>query len=200
MEETSIWDINRKPNIAIEIPEQKKVSTALVVESNTDCIMSLINRISNYSKVLRITAFILRFTQNCKFEKISRQTGPLTISELDTALIVLIKSVQLECFSKEYQFLTKGIPLPSNCKILHLKPFLLNGVIRVGGRLVNSDRSLDQKHQILLPKHHLTELIIRHRHVELLHCGTQMLLCSVRERFWPIDGKNICKKSHTYLY
>lgn len=67
-------------------------------------------------------------------------------------------------------------------------------MIRVGGRLQNSILEFDQKHQIILPKGHiLTKLILRNEHCRLLHCGVQQLICSIREKFWPISLKNSCK-------
>ncbi|KAH1018943.1 hypothetical protein HUJ05_006617 [Dendroctonus ponderosae] len=58
------------------------------------------------------------------------------------------------------------------------------GIIRVGGRLTHSAFSEKRKFPaILLAKHRLTLLIIKHEHHRLLHAGPQHLLASLRERF-----------------
>nr|XP_022914008.1 uncharacterized protein LOC111424630 [Onthophagus taurus] len=88
----------------------------------------------------------------------------------------------------------KGIKLSSKLKTLD--PFLdEDGLLRVGGRLANTDLIFSRKHQIILAfKHKLTELIIRHKHLENLHAGVQTLLSIIRLEYWPINGKNVIKK------
>ena len=54
-----------------------------------------------------------------------------------------------------------------------LHPVILDGVIRVGGRLERANVEFDLKHPILLPNNcHLTELVIRQYHCEVGHFGT----------------------------
>ena len=63
-------------------------------------------------------------------------------------------------------------------------------MLRVGGRLQNSELLEDAKHPLLLPaKHHFTSLVFRHEHMRLKHCPPQQLLSSVRQRFWPLQGR-----------
>lgn len=85
----------------------------------------------------------------------------------------------------------------SNSKILSLHPFMDNfGLLRVGGRLANSDFADVKKHPILLsPQHHLTKLLFQFAHENLLHAGPQLLLSNIRESFWPISGSNIARKT-----
>ena len=40
----------------------------------------------------------------------------------------------------------------------------------------------------------MTRLIIREEHLRLKHAGTQATLYSVRERYWPIDGRNVTRQ------
>lgn len=47
-----------------------------------------------------------------------------------------------------------------------------NGLIRVGGRIDNSDYSYDKKHPILIDgKHHYFKLIFEFYHKNLMHAG-----------------------------
>lgn len=65
----------------------------------------------------------------------------------------------------------------------------------MGGRIQNSNYHFDKKFPIILPiKHKLTRLIFEQEHRRLLHCGPTMLLSSIRERFWPIAGRNLAKQ------
>ena len=66
--------------------------------------------------------------------------------------------------------------------------------MRVGGRLKNAPIDFDQKHPIILPQHGLTGLIIKQKHFEHMHAGSQTLLAIIRQEFWPINGKNAIKK------
>lgn len=54
-----------------------------------------------------------------------------------------------------------------------LHPFLdVNGLLRVGSRLMHAGLKYEQKHQIILPgRHHVTDLIIRDAHISQLHAG-----------------------------
>lgn len=64
------------------------------------------------------------------------------------------------------------------------------GLIRVGGRINKANLTPDRKNQIVLPsKHQLTKLIIIAEHYRQLHAGNQAILNSLREKFWPIDGR-----------
>ncbi|XP_033231518.1 uncharacterized protein LOC117182531, partial [Belonocnema kinseyi] len=76
-----------------------------------------------------------------------------------------------------------------------LAPFLdVEGILRVGGRLSQSDLSYSRKHPILLPQSHMvTNLIIREKHLTLFHAGTQATLNATREFYWIVNGKNAVK-------
>ncbi|XP_026464229.1 uncharacterized protein LOC113366789 [Ctenocephalides felis] len=81
-------------------------------------------------------------------------------------------------------------------KLKPLNPFIDGeGLLRVGGRLEYANISYEQKHPIILPKsHYVTELFLRGEHERLLHAGTQTTLSVVRQKYWPIDGRNTIKK------
>ncbi|CAH2109315.1 unnamed protein product [Euphydryas editha] len=77
-----------------------------------------------------------------------------------------------------------------------LTPFLdANGVMRVGGRLQNASIPYTGQHPAILPKgSEITALIIREEHIKLLNAGQKLLLASLRQRFWIIDGLRTIKK------
>lgn len=83
-----------------------------------------------------------------------------------------------------------------------LTPFVdENGILRVGGRLQYAQYAFDKKHPAILPpKHHLSLLLIKHEHVRLLHAGPQLLLSSLRERFWPIRGRSKILPAYICLF
>ncbi|KAJ8938012.1 hypothetical protein NQ314_011624 [Rhamnusium bicolor] len=108
----------------------------------------------------------------------------------------LIKAAQNECFSQKLHDLRKNIPIKSKECLLGLNPFIdAEGLIRVGGSLQLSEFEFEKKHPMIMSaKHRLTILIFAYEHVRLLHAGPQLLLSSIRERYWPLRGRNLAKK------
>ncbi|GFV54129.1 integrase catalytic domain-containing protein [Trichonephila clavipes] len=83
-----------------------------------------------------------------------------------------------------------------NSKLRNLNPFIdSDGLLRVGGRLINSDLPYVNKHPAILPgNHNLTVQIIVQFHRKNLHTGASSLLHYVREKFWPLNGHSLCRK------
>ncbi|GFW21270.1 integrase catalytic domain-containing protein [Trichonephila clavipes] len=72
---------------------------------------------------------------------------------------------------------------------------LSDGLLRVGGQLSNSDLPYVNKYPAILPENHnLTVQIIAHFHRKKLHTGASSLLHYVREKFWPLNGRSLCRK------
>ncbi|KAL0840413.1 hypothetical protein ABMA28_015670 [Loxostege sticticalis] len=162
--------------------------------SDNKFINELISKWSSDSKLFHVFSYILRFLHNCK-NKNNKITGAISCEEQKQATYKLIKLTQRESFPNEYKLLQNNMELPKASGIQKLKPFLENGLIRVGGRLSQSQYEYDKKHPIILHSNHtLTKLIMRNEHVRLMHAGPQLLLSSVKERFWPIKGKQLANR------
>ena len=68
-----------------------------------------------------------------------------------------------------------------------LDPILVNGLLRVGGRLSRAPLHDDSKHQIIIAKDSpLARLLIQHFHQKSGHSGREYVLSLLRERFWLI--------------
>jgi hypothetical protein len=68
-------------------------------------------------------------------------------------------------------------------------------LLRVGGRIGNSNFSYDKKHQILLPsKHYVTRLLIKQYHEQQLHGGQQLTLAALRQKYWPVAAQSLVRK------
>jgi hypothetical protein len=162
----------------------------LEVKTFIDYVLNLTN---DYAKLIRILSYIFRFTENCRGAK---KFGPLSVSETRDAETFLIRLVQLSEFSQEVKDLKGDCKINPKSQVNSLFPFLdKNGIMRAGGRLANSGLNYDRKFPVILPKNHrLTMLIIEMVHKKYLHIGPQALLFQVRQRFWPINGRNMCRK------
>nr|XP_041630580.1 uncharacterized protein LOC121502029 [Drosophila kikkawai] len=155
---------------------------------------SLVERFSSFSQAIRVTAFIIRFKSNA-ISKGERCTGPLSIKELDYALLAIVRIVQRESFSSELAALMNSKRLPSKSKLQSLSPIVVEGILRVRGRLRHSGLSYERRHPIILPSSHIfTELVIRYSHTLTLHGGAQLTLAHARQRFWILTGRQAVRR------
>lgn len=194
------WPSTSEPTVLKlphDCPEMKVSAVTLTVTQND---MSIFERFSSLNKLLRVVTYCKRFIQICRNcvsnKKSSKFTNALTHNEVHETLVNLIKLAQTQTLSNEIAQLSKQQSLRTNNKLSSLCPFIdKNGLLRVGGRLENSQLNQDAKHQILLPaKHPLTTLIAQHFHITNLHCGPHALLGHIRQKYWPIQGRNLTKK------
>ncbi|XP_064629239.1 uncharacterized protein LOC135488534 [Lineus longissimus] len=114
-------------------------------------------RYSSYTKLLRISALVLRFVANAKKNPQLQNVGPLTAGEIQDAETMWIKHVQRQSYGDEIKTLmskrrTAG-PL-----VKQLRLFLDNdGILRAGGRLHNAPIDYGTKFPILIPSRHRSE-------------------------------------------
>ncbi|XP_076383917.1 uncharacterized protein LOC143261233 [Megalopta genalis] len=175
----------------VDAPEERQVNTTMVVFKIADD--SIFKRFSSYSRLVRVTAYCLRFFNNLRGLHKSKsnqiyKTRALAIAELRLAEETLLRLAQEEGFSEELSALQKTRSLPRSSTLLSLNPFLDSvGLIRVGGRLGKARIVYSKKHPVILPrKHPLTDLIIRYEHIRLLHAGSELVMASLREKYWPL--------------
>lgn len=177
----------KKPTLSnAELPELKR-TTCLLTTTFDD---SILYRYSSFNKLQRIIAFCLRM------KRTNTNKGFITNKEIAYESNTIIKLVQQQTFTIEISRLTKGLSLPNKSKLLCLQPFLdNNGILRVGGRLQNSNLIYNHRHPILLPENHrITKLLIEREHLKNLHSGIRLTLYNLRLKFWPIDGKSQVQK------
>ena len=175
-----------------EIPELRKrpeiVSFKLTVKDT-----SILEKYSSFKTLKGVVAYCLRFINNTRHK--NKVTGLLSQAELEASEFKIIRLTQSSAFSKEIYDLSHYKKLNSKSSLISLNPFLEKGVLKVGGRLEYADISNNQKYPIVLPRnHHITRLIIREEHLTKMHARTQATLYGVREKYWPIDGRNIARR------
>ncbi|XP_037047939.1 uncharacterized protein LOC119082532 [Bradysia coprophila] len=185
------WMMNDKTNRPnqqtghYETDEERKnaIHTMHVRVQNTDLHMSnVLKSFSSLSSLLKTTAFVLRWLPSYKDKP---KSNTPKANEYRAALKSWIKCTQAECFETEIELCLFGDELPRKSKLLPLRPFLdSDGILRVGGRLSNSDLPFESKHPIILPKrHHLTKLLIEQAHDLTLHGGPS-LMSAFLNKFW----------------
>nr|XP_022902869.1 uncharacterized protein LOC111415413 [Onthophagus taurus] len=177
-------------------PDVDQVSSFLTIQRNestpeTQPIFPL-EKYGIYEKIMRITAYVIRFIKLTKKMYKSKRLSTQDLNEADT---YWIKYIQEKDFPNELKALKRGMPIQSSSSILMLKPFLdENGVMRLLGRLDEAPLSYDEKHPIILPKRSmLTEKIIRKCHERVNHYGVNATLAELRKRFWVPQGRQKVK-------
>ena len=132
--------------------------------------------------------------------------GHLTFAELQVAEREIFKRVQQVAFPEVIDVLSateccedkrypKKVLKKTGASRCQLNPQLKEGLLRVGGRLVNAPFGDERKHPIILPyKHHVTDLIIRQCHESLGHMGQESVLSSLRETVWIVKGRSAVRR------
>lgn len=155
-----------------------------------------IEKYSSFSKLVRTTAYVLRFIRNLKTRKSERTIGILSIQEIGEAENTLIRNVQQTTFELEIDSLNPS----SKHKVAIVRQLRLyfddNGLLRCGERLNIAPLDYNTKYPILLPtKHHFTSLIIRDMHHKNLHSGLNSTISYIQQKFW-IPRIRQCVKYH----
>ena len=171
------------------------------------------SRFSSWVKLVRTTAYVLRFVSNLKtrsgralqLTSDASSVPPLEPSELKTAETFWVKLAQDE-FEEEKRQLTaqaghsaagKRVKELKDGSIRQLSPFMdSEGVLRVGGRVHGSDIPFEARHPALLPKRHaVTRLIVEQTHRDADHeMGVEHTISELRQRYWIIAVREAVKR------
>lgn len=184
----------------------KTIASAFHVGYDT----SIFDRFSSLTRAIRTVAVCMKFTNQLKNKNKSINQNVLQMDEakekcknfvlstedLEKAKLRIISMYQEKYFSDDICSLRNTHEVGKKSKLLSLYPFLdSNGILRVGGRLQNSEFSYNKKHPIIIPYGcKLMELIIDDAHKHTLHGGNQLTLAQIRHEFWIIGAKRAVKK------
>ncbi|XP_065903771.1 uncharacterized protein [Dysidea avara] len=140
-------------------------------------------KFSRLRRLLRVTAYVLRFVEILK-SKIGRRQM-VECSEVSSAEIAEAESRWL--LTAQHELITdKAFPMWKRKFGLYLDDKQL---WRCGGRLENADLPMTTRHPVLLPKHHpLTVLVIKEAHERIMHNGVKKTL---RSRYWTVQGRQV---------
>lgn len=147
------------------------------------------------SKALRVVGWLLRFSHNVRSPSPLRKSGDLTLDELNSARSVLIRCTQQQEYGSELESLHKGHLVAKSSSIAKLSPFIgEDGLLRVKGRLEFAELSYDERHPIILPKSHLSLLLVRFQHKLLKHAGVPSMIVSLRNHYWIVGVRRLAKR------
>ena len=156
------------------------------------------SKYSSFHQLLCVTAWCKRFCQNLQstLQKKPKITSPhLFASEINQAEILTLKRSQKRSFPIEVHQLQTDKELKSASKILSLTPILDKyGLIRVGGRLANTNLTWAQTHPVILSgKDQMVKSMFSYKHLCLDHCGPSLLLSALGHRFHVVGARKLAR-------
>lgn len=144
---------------------------------------------SSWWRVLRVAAHCLRI-------KFSRETVYLNASEIRRAKLAVIRYYQSRHLSDVIEKLMNGKTVHKRHWLHRLSPFLdSNNIIRIGGRLGNATSiSESQRNPIVIPKGHLTNILVRFIYLSNEHASNSLMLRLIIEEFWIPGIRNVIQQ------
>ncbi|XP_045170970.2 uncharacterized protein LOC123533396 [Mercenaria mercenaria] len=131
-----------------------------------------LSRYNSYRKLIRVTAYVLRFINNCRAVTIRRR-DPLNVTELQNAEHRWLQNCQHTEYAREISSLKtseKRLPI-----VRQLKLFLDDrGDLRCGGRIQNAPLEYAITFPYLLPP----------KHTRHLHTGENAIITYLRQKYW----------------
>lgn len=154
-------------------------------------------RWGSFLKVIRIVGWIRRFIHNARSRaEDRRKEEDLSFLEISQAKHAVLQSSQKSYFPEDYKRLQKGEAVQKSSALHKLDPMMgSDGLIRVKGRLQQSDLEYAEKHPVILPKCHLTKLLVRFQHEKVKkHAGVSTLVTSLRDTYWILGVRRLAKE------
>lgn len=137
-------------------------------------------RFSNYNKIVRMVAWMVRFMRNAKTTSDLRHRGELSASEFDYAEELLIKLTQQESFTGATDRRLRGLNVYSDD----------SGLIRSKTLISNRSDEFTFRYPVVMdPNHKFTRLLIENTHRRLNHAGINTTMRVLRERVWIISNR-----------
>ena len=141
-----------------------------------------IDRFSTFKRLLRVTAYVNRFIENCKTQE--KKTGSLDVREIRTASLIWIRDAQERHYTEVLEDLNSGRRKHNLVKQLKLYKDE-EDLIRCEGRIHNAPLEDSAKFPLLIPaKDRLTNLIVSDAHVTHLHAGLSNTIMLLRQTYW----------------
>ncbi|XP_062712200.1 uncharacterized protein LOC134289763 [Aedes albopictus] len=196
--------VDQWPECAVSMPTKSEIEEEmrpLVSLPLVDENVNIFSEFSELAKLTRFVAYCYRFRNNCKVPKNQRILSSLSPEEVDFALKSMVRLAQSQEFPTEVRLYhrkktDKAVSISSKSPLKNLNLFLDEfGLLRIDGRLKNLNAPFDTRHPILLPgNHQLSWMIARSVHLQTLHGGPSLLLATMRQRFWPLRGRDLARK------
>ena len=146
--------------------------------------------------LVRVTAWVRRFTGNCRKSAEQREKGELKPLELQNAEEFIIQEVQSKEYAAEVEPLRRNEGSLRGSTLAPFNPVLVNGILRSHTRLRHADDlPYDVKCPIILPtRNHVTGPIVKYYHeLEGHQMGLNYTIDHVREKYLVVHVREQVK-------
>ncbi|XP_055388039.1 uncharacterized protein LOC129616439 [Condylostylus longicornis] len=173
-----------------EVRKSATCNSTLTNDHLDNNILGLQNRLSTFTKLIRVTSYVRRFMSVIK--KVKHGGSFITATEFNASVFTWIRIVQGHHFAHEIFQLQKRKVINGNSSLSKLGNFLdENGILRMTGRLYHSELNYNERFPIILPdKSPFVRLLLEKVHRETLHGGAQLMLNVLNRNYWIIGARN----------
>lgn len=192
----------------VEQEVKQPVVLASVIETEITCFSnakgSILNQYDSFTRLNRVTAFILRFVKNARNKTRVKRTSILShedvleisADEFIDAENYWIRYSQKNWFNDEVVALQNKINIDKKSSICKLTPFNdKDNVLRLSGRIKRSNMPYDTVHPVILSnKCRFAELLVKKAHITTDHGGIQLCQQYIRNKYWLLQSKMLCKQ------
>ena len=187
------WPVRRIGNIPEDDSEVQVERTVMVIDRGSSLDL-LLRRYSSWPRLLTLVAWLLRFVNHVQNKGTSTERGGISLSEIRCSTKKIVQLVQRQAFAEEIDSLVEGRPVKCQSKLATLLPVLVEGTVRVGGRIRHAPIAFEAAHPMILPKDHpVSTLIVRYYHEILGHAGREHVLSFIRQHFWIIQARSLVR-------
>ena len=201
-------DLDDKPQYFDTTEEVRHIPRTLtVVTAHEKTAIFDVERWSSFSKAIRVAAWVNRFIHKFMLKHgkkfypkfldslPSMPDDELSFDELQRAKLALLRDVQLKSYAAEISALKQDKSQPSTSTLSKFSVFLdKDKLLRLKGRLQFSNLTYGEKHPLIIPRGHMTVLLVRFCHLRLKHAGVATMLTSLRNDYWLVGGRHIAKQ------
>ena len=185
-------------------PEVKVTICASRQRKTCDIISRILSFFSDWRRLLRFVAFLKRAVRD--FRRSSQdgsvqldgvRDSHVCVKDLDDAELIVIQWIQQLAFPDEIDKLESNerSSLPKGSRLASLNPIMVDGILRVGGRIRNAPVPEDLRYPAILPADSpVSTLLVQNIHEEVGHGGRQQVLSRLREKFWIIGGNALTRR------
>ena len=189
----------------------KPLTTSTKLSGSSPLGMERFKRYSSWPSLRRAIAILIAKVKSLKERNTSDKPSQSVHYQhqspdvIDRAAKVIIKAVQREAFKEEFEVIAQSSSENDSSRneakvrkkslkkstLYQLDPYVDDaGILRVGGRLRQTNLSFNEKHPVLLPKgHHLSMLILRYYHEQVHHQRRQTTHRALRNAgYWLVGG------------
>ena len=176
-------------------------------------IWDLLEKYSDLSKLLRISAYVIRFIHKIflKNKKVANRSElfsskwfnleydflivhSVSLEEINRSRLTWVYLVQRAYFNPESKYLKNHTEIFKQSSLNSFNPFLQDYLLIVGGRVQNSDLTEEEKHPLILPYGStFSKLIIEFFHLKSKHGTMKQTLAAVSSTFKIVKAKYLVK-------